>query len=62
MVESVVGNTDFTRDPWRNVFHEATTSIAQPGRINLVLPDQETVNALVHSYFTNVSLRGSYDR
>ncbi|KAK2013186.1 fungal-specific transcription factor [Colletotrichum eremochloae] len=53
IVEASVGPSDFTLDPSRHKIMEAT--IAMPANIRPphILPDRDTANALIDSFFTN---------
>ncbi|KAK2064494.1 fungal-specific transcription factor domain-containing protein [Colletotrichum caudatum] len=53
IVEASVGPSDFTLDPSRHKIMEAT--IAMPANIRPphILPDRDTANAMVDSFFTN---------
>ncbi|KAK1963511.1 hypothetical protein LY78DRAFT_683234 [Colletotrichum sublineola] len=55
IVEASVGPSDFTLDPSRHKIMEAT--IAMPANIRPphILPDRDTANALIDSFFTNAS-------
>ncbi|KAK2004839.1 fungal-specific transcription factor domain-containing protein [Colletotrichum falcatum] len=56
IVEASVGPSDFTLDPSRHKIMEAT--IAMPANIRPphILPDRDTANAMIDSFFTNAAL------
>lgn len=56
IVESVAGPSQFTTDPSRHRFMEATSSLAADDCGLVLLPERKTTDILVASYFTNVSL------
>ncbi|TEA21141.1 putative transcriptional regulatory protein [Colletotrichum sidae] len=53
IVEASTGPSDFTLDPSRHKIMEATTAVPADIRPPNILPDRETANALVESFFTN---------
>ncbi|KAK0125114.1 hypothetical protein ONS96_008980 [Cadophora gregata f. sp. sojae] len=55
IVESVSGHSDFTQDPMRHMIVENTTSLPVNVRHTHLLPDRQTANVLVDSYFTNIN-------
>lgn len=54
IVEASVGPSDFTMDPSRHKIMEATSAIPDNIRPPHILPDRDTANALLDSFFTNV--------
>ncbi|KAI1378226.1 fungal-specific transcription factor domain-containing protein [Hypoxylon crocopeplum] len=55
IVESVSGTSEFTLDPQRHNILENTIQLPQDTRPTGVLPDRETADILVDSFFTNTS-------
>lgn len=55
IVENVSGQSPFTQDPMRHRIVENTISLPPNVRHTHLLPDRQTANVLVDSYFTNVS-------
>lgn len=55
IIENVAGPSPFTSDPSRHSIVEPTI-MPPPLRNTHLLPDKQTANVLVQSYFTNVSL------
>lgn len=55
IVESVAGPSQFTMDPNRHRLMEATLNLPPDTRAPVLLPDRQTTEVLVRSYFTNVS-------
>ncbi|PBP24323.1 hypothetical protein BUE80_DR004639, partial [Diplocarpon rosae] len=55
IVENVSGPSRFTQDPNRHRIVENTASLPANTRHTHLLPDRETANVLVESYFTNVN-------
>ncbi|KAH7360451.1 fungal-specific transcription factor domain-containing protein [Rhexocercosporidium sp. MPI-PUGE-AT-0058] len=55
IVESVVGQSPFTQDPMRHMIVENTVSLPPNIRHTHLLPDRQTANVLVDSYFTNIN-------
>ncbi|WQF75939.1 hypothetical protein CDEST_00953 [Colletotrichum destructivum] len=53
IVEASVGPSDFTMDPSRHKIMEATIVMPANVRPPHILPDRDTANALVESFFTN---------
>ncbi|KAK0381486.1 fungal specific transcription factor domain-containing protein [Colletotrichum limetticola] len=53
IVEASVGPSDFTLDPSRHKIMEATSAIPDSIRPPHILPDRDTANALLDSFFTN---------
>ncbi|GKT43884.1 uncharacterized protein ColSpa_04065 [Colletotrichum spaethianum] len=53
IVEASVGPSDFTMDPSRHKIMEATIVMPTDIRPPHILPDRDTANALVDSFFTN---------
>ncbi|OHF02719.1 fungal specific transcription factor domain-containing protein [Colletotrichum orchidophilum] len=53
IVEASVGPSDFTMDPSRHKIMEATSAIPTNIRPPHILPDRDTANALLDSFFTN---------
>ncbi|GKT53436.1 fungal specific transcription factor domain-containing protein [Colletotrichum tofieldiae] len=53
IVEASVGPSDFTMDPSRHKIMEATIVMPTNIRPPHILPDRDTANALVNSFFTN---------
>lgn len=60
IVEASVGPSDFTMDPSRHKIMEATIVMPANVRPPHILPDRDTANALVESFFTNVSRAFSF--
>ena len=54
VVESLNGPSPFTQDPNRHRLMEATVSLPTHIKPSTILPDRQTANVLVESYFTNV--------
>ena len=57
IVENVAGPSPFTTDPRRHRILERPLSIPRGIRHTHLLPDQQTANVLVRSFFTNVRAR-----
>jgi len=55
IVESVSGQSAFTQDPMRHKIVENTISLPANIRHTHLLPDRQTANVLIDSYFTNAS-------
>ena len=56
IVDNVAGPSAFTNDPRRHRIVENNICIPSNYRQTHLLPDRETADILVNSYFTNVSL------
>jgi hypothetical protein len=56
IVESISGPSQFTMDPSRHKLMENIVTLPTNVRTPHILPDRETANILVESYFTNVRL------
>jgi hypothetical protein len=55
IVDNVAGPSPFTNDPRRHRIVENCLSLPPDFRRTHLLPDKQTANVLVNSYFTNVS-------
>ncbi|KAG4436349.1 hypothetical protein IFR05_008170 [Cadophora sp. M221] len=55
IVENVSGQSPFTQDPMRHRIVENTISLPPNVRHTHLLPDRQTANVLVDSYFTNIN-------
>ncbi|KAH7418129.1 fungal-specific transcription factor domain-containing protein [Cadophora sp. MPI-SDFR-AT-0126] len=55
IVESVSGQSAFTQDPMRHKIVENTIALPANVRYTHLLPDRQTANVLVDSYFTNIN-------
>ncbi|KAI8626934.1 hypothetical protein F5Y19DRAFT_195204 [Xylariaceae sp. FL1651] len=55
IVESISGPSEFTVDPHRHMIMEATISLPHDLRPTGVLPDEQTANILISSFFTNTA-------
>lgn len=55
IVESIVGQSPFTLDPRRHRIMENTISLPPNIRPPHLLPDRQTANVLIESYFTNTN-------
>jgi hypothetical protein len=62
IVESISGQSAFTLDPSRHKIMENTINLPNGIRTPHILPDRETANILVESYFTNVGVLASKAR
>lgn len=56
IVESISGPSQFTMDPSRHKLLENIVTLPPNIRTPHILPDRETADILVTSYFTNVGL------
>lgn len=56
MVEGVAGPSPFTVDPRRHRIMENTMTVPSSFRPTHLLPDKQTAQVLVHSYFMNVRI------
>lgn len=59
MVESVAGPSAFTVDPLRHRIMETTMTLPPSFRPTHLLPDRQTAQVLVNSYFVNVQFAPS---
>jgi hypothetical protein len=55
IVDNVAGPSPFTLDPRRHRIVENVITLPENIRHTHLLPDRQTANILVESYFTNVS-------